>query len=182
MILCIDLAARFSAGVLASESGTVLREFDSWGMSPVNFVRDVATYGADADVILVEDVPYGISNQAMVKPVLRLQGMLIAELIYANLLQNTLFVNPATWQRDMGVYGKKSAGAEAAAVALGYVAPDMLDHHSAEWEPLKGAERSKVRAQLKKATTDYNDAFLMCEWGLGQNDLRSISGVQPVMI
>lgn len=186
-VLTVDFAARFSAGMVMSGTGEVLHEFDSWGKPPIAFVCEIARVALDFNVdrIIIEDVPYGISRQAMIKPVLRLQGILIHELATHNLLTATLFVNPATWQRTFeGVYGGKAAGALAAAASLGYAPPDMLVRH-ANSIPEKGAERSKMREQLKKATTDYTDAYLMCVWALtfpSITDMRNISGVQEPSI
>lgn len=186
-VLSVDFAARFSAGVVMDAAGVVLHEFDSWAKAPLAFVREVAEVALahNVDRIIIEDVPYGISRQAMIKPVLRLQGMLIHELAHHNLLTATLFVNPATWQRTFeGVYGGKASGALAAAQKLGYNPPDMLERH-ADTIPDSGPTRSKMREQLKKATTDYTDAFLMCKWAHTFDsliDMRAVSGVQEPAI
>lgn len=160
--LNIDLAAKFSAASVM-DGPALLHQFDSWGKTPNQFVSEIVSIAKKykVEVIAVEDVPYGLSKQFMIKPALRLQGRLIQELENAGLAANTLFINPATWQRTFeGVYGGKEKGALAAAGAFGYQPPDMLAIHEDEI-PAKGPERAKVRAQLKKASTDYVDAYLI---------------------
>lgn len=140
--------------------------------------------------ILVEDVPYGISNQAMVKPVLRLQGMLI------HALEDTefYFINPSTWQKDYPGVARspkgmtKAEGAKARidaarieAHSLGYHAPDLvqqwIDEHPDE-KPLK-----KYTNPLEKAMTDYVDAFLMNDWLQRHvHEYKTLTGVQAPMI
>jgi len=167
MISCtIDLAAKFSAGVVMKRTkgvDKVLHQFDSWGKSQKEFVAESidAAKRYKVDVFGLEDVPYGLSKQFMIKPALRLQGRFIEAIENNGLEDITVFINPATWQRTFdGVYGGGKDGAEKAALGFGYVAPNMLEVHDAEIPP-SGKERTAVRQQLKKATTDYNDAFLM---------------------
>lgn len=186
-VLTIDLAGKFSAVCIMNPKGVVLAEFDSWGKHPAVFVDEIAAAAKKWKVsaIVVEDVPYGLSKQFMIKPVLRLQGMLISELYRQGLLDITVFLNPATWQRTFeGVFGGKEKGALAAATVFSYVPPNMLEIHADEI-PEKGKERAKVRAQLKKASTDYVDSFLMAKFTLEFTSVEEMlekSGIQPVTL
>lgn len=190
-VLGVDLAARNSAAIVLRDGGLishgeVLDDIDSLRLPPLGFIYGLVDLARrhDVELIAVEDVPYGISSQAMVKPVLRLQGALIMALATEHLLERTVFVNPATWQRAVGVYGKAKAGARDLAASFGYTPPDLLSGvHAADLAALHGAERSKRRAQLKKAMTDYDDAFLLTYWAaLHVDDIRRISGVQEPSI
>jgi hypothetical protein len=183
----IDLAARFSAANVMDPDGTVLHEFDSWNKTAFAFVDEIidAAVKYDVDILVFEDVPYGLSKQFMIKPVLRLQGIIIHALGMANLIEKTVFLNPSTWQRSFeGVFGGKAAGAAAAATGFGYTAPNMLEIHADEI-PAKGKERSKMREQLKKASTDYVDAYLMSKWSIdftSRDEMLEKSGVQAISI
>lgn len=198
MYLSIDLAAKFSAAVLRDSTGKVRWQGDSRKDSPVVWVQrlgHVVALAKDEDediLVLVEDVPYGISNQAMVKPVLRLQGMLILELIHFSVYP--YFINPSTWQSDYPGVGRAPKGLSKAdalkyrvekaaeyARELGYEPPDLV----AEWQtenpdlrPLK-----KYTNPLEKGMTDYVDAFLMNDWlQRNKEDFRTRSGVQIAYI
>jgi hypothetical protein len=167
--------------------GVVLEEFDSWAKTAVEFITEIVKAAITHNVLLiaVEDIPYGLSKQFMIKPPLRLQGALIYALNCEEpehkLLSKTVFVNPATWQRSYeGVYRGKEAGALAAAARLDYTPPNMLEIHDSEI-PASGKERAKVRGQLKKASTDYVDAFLIARYVLAFSDVEnasSQSGIQ----
>lgn len=195
MFLTVDLASKFSAAVLCDDRGKVRWQGDSAGLSAFQWADKIAELAHDVSYaedthLLIEDVPYGISNQAMVKPVLRLQGVLL------HALQGTpsYFINPSTWQKDYPGVGRAPAGmsktegakfriekAAEYAKALGYEAPDLI----AEWQiknptlkPLK-----KYTAPLEKARTDYTDAFLMNDWLRRHvHDYTTLSGVQAPSI
>lgn len=189
MILTVDLASKFSAAIVRGTDGQIHCEVDSLNRDPREFAKMLADLGRLYEVryIIVEDVPYGISQQFMVKPVLRLQGRVIQAFEDAG-LPSPLFVAPATWQRAMGVFKKRGTkpaeqAAITAAVAAerGYTPPDLLQVHAAEI-PEKGPERTKIRSLLKKSSTDYVDAFLISEWARWvieeEFDFLSIQGVQ----
>jgi hypothetical protein len=186
-VLTVDLASRFSSVCIMDSKGKVLEEFDSWGKPLFQFVDEIlmAAEKYEVSLILIEDVPYGLSKQFMIKPVLRLQGILIHALGMTDLLEKTLFLNPSTWQRAFeGVWKGKAVGALAAAAVFGYSPPDMLAIH-AEDVPATGKERAKVRAQLKKATTDYVDAFLMAKFAFTFStfgEMYEKPGIQAVFI
>lgn len=188
-VLAVDLAAKFSAVNVQDDSGKVYLEFDSSGLSAFQLGRRILEAVEDykVDLILIEDVPYGISSQAMVKPVLRLQGILIT--ILHRYLDRVVFVNPSTWQKTYpGVARGKSEdrveAARQAALALGYSPPDLVAQHIASLP--EGAKVLKKHTNpLAKSMTDYIDAFLMVRWAFTfetQEEFLAQSGVQPVFI
>jgi hypothetical protein len=198
MRMTVDLASKFSAVVVVDADGGVHRQFDSAGKSAFEFCQEIrqAAVDFDPDVILVEDVPYGISSQAMTKPVLRLQGILIRYL--ANWLDRVVFINPSTWQRDYegvataprdipkgkqrDVYRQNKAKEHAA--ARGYSPPDLVAAYVATL-PEGTRVLKKHTDPLEKSMTDYIDAFLMTDW-LSKfetiEDLYKVKGCQPVFI
>lgn len=183
-ILAVDFAARFSAAVVRNSGGEVLSQFDSFGTSSFEFCGMLADAASDYDVkyAILEDVPHGINRLFMVKAVLRLQGAVMNEFFKLNVLDRLWWLDPSTWQRSFdGVWKGGPEGAKAAAERLGYVGPDLLVEYD-HLLPDKGPERTKMRQQLKKATTDYPDAFLISEWAFAQEDVPSTPGIQPSMI
>lgn len=112
--------------------------------------------------------------------------MLIHSLARWELFATTYFIAPATWMRDMGVWKMGIEGAREAALALGFGEPDLLSRYADDVPPLgkeHAKERSKIRGQLKKASTDYNDAFLIAEFARTRyldGTLASLQGVQKV--
>jgi len=182
-VLAVDFAARFSAAVVRDSGGAVLAQFDSFGATSFEFCGMLADAAVDHDVkyAVFEDVPHGVNRLFMVKAVLRLQGAVMNEFYKVNMLDRLWWLDPATWQRTFeGVWKGGAEGARVAAERLGYVGPDLLTEYE-HMLPLKGPERTKMRAQLKKATTDYPDAFLISEWALNQEDLLNAKGIQPPM-
>jgi hypothetical protein len=190
MILSIDLASKFSA-VCVYNGRQVVEEFDSAGMSAFDFVlRVVRAVQYNPRLIVVEDVPYGISNQSMVKPVLRLQGVLIHGLGLIKALDRTVFVNPRVWQSTFEGVARGDAkdrieAARVAALSLGYSAPDLVAMYMLTLEP---GERvlKKHTAPLEKQMTDYVDAFLIAAWATQFETVEQIlahaKGVQGVYI
>lgn len=183
MILGVDLAARFSAGIVLGRDREVHLQFDSWGRDHCGTALLIAecARAMQPDLIVIEDVPYGLSKQFMVKPVLRLQGQVIQELMRSALLDRTVFVAPATWQRAQGVWKVKPADTADAARVKGYEPPDLRAVHAHEI-PAKGPERTKILSSLRKSTTDYVDAFLIADWAADHtlDDLLNMQGVQPI--
>jgi hypothetical protein len=127
----------------------------------------------------------------MVKPVLRLQGMLIHALKDFEFY----FINPSTWQRDYPGVARSPKGltkvegakarieaARVEAQALGYHAPDLVQQYI-DSLPEGAKILKKNTAPLEKNMTDYVDAFLMNDWlQRHKDDYKTLSGVQAPMI
>lgn len=184
--LGVDLASKFSAGVVVNEKAKVLFEFDSWGRSQIEFADLSTQIALDYNVAaaLYEDLPYGLSSQVQTKPATRLQGFVIKSFYHNDILEKLYFVNPSTWQRDFdGVFKGGPAGARAMAAKLGFEKREPIEMYKEAIPPLgkeHAKERSKVRAQLKKASTDYDDGFLIAVWGMMKqrnSELDSTKGV-----
>lgn len=166
MILSVDLAARFSAGIVMSRDFEVHFQFDTWGRSQRETSLLIADSARlfDVEYVVIEDVPYGISKQFMTKPVTRLHGRIQNDLEDAGFKDRSYFLAPATWQRTFdGVWKGGTSGAAAAAASFGYTPPNMLEIHAHEI-PERGTERTKIRTLLRKSMTDYVDAYLISRW------------------
>lgn len=176
MRLVLDFAAKFSAGMVMDRSGEVKYQFDSWGKTIFEFAEEVADTASEFEVnlIIVEDIPHGIKFLAQTKPPATAQGVLWDELNRVDELDKARLLQPAIWQRHFeGVWKGGWQGAQAAAQLLGYTHPDLITVHEAEIPP-KAPENTKaradIRAKLRKAQTDYNDAFLIGRWSLDVGD------------
>lgn len=183
MIVGVDLASKASACVVLDDAGEVIDQFDSWGKSAIAFIDPIVnwmTYTAQPVSLVVEDVPYGISNQKMIKSVLRLQGLLYGLLVCElepERLQHVHYVLPSTWQRHFTVWRGGKDAAKVRAEELGYTAPNLLELY-ADRIPEKGPLRTKARADLRKSETDYADAYLISKWALEVGDrITSLSQV-----
>lgn len=193
--LVVDLASKMSAAMVRDvQTGEVLREFNSLNKSAFKFVAECRNCFDDFDLeaAIYEDVPYGISSQAMVKPVLRLQGVVI--LANNKNLDRVFWLNPSTWQKDYPGVGigprgmtkaqKDAARIEAARLAaqnLGYTAPDLVQEYI-DGLPEGTKVLKKNTAHLTKAMTDHVDAFLMTDWLKNHPNFRDIAGVQATFI
>lgn len=197
MIQTVDLASKFSATMVRDRAGKIHSQFDSSGKSSIEFSIMVA---ADADrfdveLTVIEDVPYGISSQAMTKPVTRLQGVLIRDL--AHRLDRVVFLNPSTWQKrfpgvSRGVSKNKTEAAKekieaarAHAERLGYAPPDLVAAYVAQCEADGVKVLKKHTNPLEKSMTDYTDAFLMTDWIYSLDSIEKVwstVGCQPVFI
>lgn len=171
--------------------GNVVYQFDSSELSALEFIRklrDVFTeYGTESSVIVIEDVPYGISSQKMTKQVTRLQGAIILLLASHHVvdLDDAVFLNPSSWQKHFpGVARGEKTAREAAARQhaddLGYQPPQLvqayMDSVPEGKRPLK-----KYINPLAKIETDYIDAFLITQWAFKFKDRAELlkeSGVQ----
>lgn len=197
MILTVDLAARFSAAMLRDrEGGEIHHQFDSLDKSHFDFAAEVAQVGRRDDVSLIvfEDVPYGISSQAMVKPVLKYQGIMMA--VLHPVLDRVTFLAPATWmkmfpgvQRAPKGLTKTQADASRIAAAaehaqrLGYTPPDLVQAYI-DAQPEGTKILKKNTNKYEKAATDYVSAFLMSEYvrSISEEDFRNTQGVSPAYI
>lgn len=191
MRITVDLAAKFSAYNVMDSKYKVHREGDSRGKSAFEFVDEIieAVVKYEPDLILVEDVPYGISSQAMVKPVLRLQGILIHALGQVDALDLTLFVNPSTWQKEYkgvarGPALERIEAARFHADFMGYQPPNLVAAYIASLPEGKRVLKKDTNP-LEKTMTDYIDAFLMARWSYGIGDFdahANTKGCQRVFL
>lgn len=186
----MDLAAKFSAMMVTERSGgvpAVITEDDSLNHSSFEVVARIKELAADCDLVVIEDVPYGISSQAQVKPVLRLQGMVIGAL--ADKLTQVVFVNPSTWQKhypgvSRGPSGDRVEAARQHAAHLNYSPPDLVQRY-VDSLPEGTKVLKKHTNPLAKVMTDYIDAYLMADWAHQYEDINALleeSGVQPAFI
>lgn len=165
--LAVDLASKFSAGVVLNNTGKVLCEFDSWKYSQIEFAEHCSQIALDynAELSMFEDLPYGLSKQAQTKPVTRLQGFVIKAFHDESILNTLYFINPVEWQKKFeGVLRGGPEGARAAADKLGFQQRFPIDMYADDIPPLgkeHAKKRAAIRANLKKASTDYDDAFLI---------------------
>lgn len=197
MLITVDLAAKFSAVLVRDLGGEVLDEWDSRGLSAFQFAQKLldTSIGWQPELILIEDVPYGISSQAQTKPVTRFQGVIIGKL--EDFLDDTFFVNPSTWQKSFpgvghapkGMKGKAADDyriqkAREYALDAGYEAPDLIAQYAASL-PEGTKVLKKHTNPLAKTMTDYVDAFLLSEWARSFESydvVRTLNGVQPFYI
>lgn len=191
MRLSIDLAARFSAGMVRDAGGYVVHQFDSWGKSPFNFAQEIAEVFESYPLIefaVIEDVPYGLKDQSQFKPALKLQGRIEQELEHRGVLGRTLYVQPSVWQRHHHLF-KTDPGVQAKFAAdRGYTPPDPKIIYADSIPPLgKGdKEKAKLRTRalqtLNKSKEDYVSAFLIGEWAntfKNIDDVLAVPGAQP---
>lgn len=196
MILAVDLAARLSAAVQRRSDGGVQRQFDSRDKSPVAFCAEIARAARSSDVIVIEDVPYGVANQHMIKPVLRLQGVLIAALIVHSAAERTVFMSPSVWMKEWPgiLYAPKGmtkdAGdayridqAEHYAREAGYTPPDLVAEYIAAL-PDGTKVLKKHTKPLEKSRTDYVSAYLISEFArrYTREELLAMPGVQDATL
>ena len=167
------------------EDRNILSEFDSWKYSQIEFVDKCVAEALKFQVsaTIVEDLPYGIKNQAQTKPATRMQGMFIKSFNDNGILSDLYFLNPSTWQRDMGVFRDKPHTPREVAEQLNFEQRFPIEMYAEDIPPLGkefAKKRASVRAQLKKSSTDYDAAFLITVWGLLQQKKGSldITGVQ----
>jgi len=193
--LSVDLASKFSAAVLRDEDGQVRWQGDSAGRSPVEWVNTLFEVcnrlRGHTLHILVEDVPYGVSSQAMTKPVTRLQGMLMLALQDFSFY----FVNPSTWMKDYEGVARAPKGLSKAesllyrdakalehAAQLGYNPPDLVQQYI-DSLPEGTKVLKKNTNPLEKSMTDYVMAFLINDWLVRhQDEYTTLTGVQPAYI
>jgi hypothetical protein len=175
----VDLAARYSAFVDGTSSGQVVASGDS--SENRNVASAVVSNLSAVDFLVIEDLPQShILFTGIVKSVCRTQGRIIHSLSSEELTR-TFLVPPAVWQRHYpGVFRGPLSAAKDTAQELGFTPPDLLQDKRGLYEDLKGLPRQKVRARLKKISTDYVDAFLIMKWAqdvLCEHPLRSVSGI-----
>lgn len=163
MILCLDLAARFSAGCLVDPSGEVVEQFHSWQLSPFQFAHKVAhtfaTLPVSSDPFLViEDMPFNVGQTKTVRDVYRLQGMILQQVQQFHEEDRVVWLPPALWQFHFKSAGmRKGNKADAKMIAeekYGYTPPQLLH------KDLHGVDRQHAR----KTMEDYVDAFMISRY------------------
>ena len=193
MIQSVDLAAKFSAVVLRDRNGEVHGQYDSRELTPFQFAAKIGRTARECELTVVEDVPYGISNQAMVKPALRFQGLIM--LACNQNIDDLFFVAPATWMRDFDGVQRAPKGltkteadkyriatAAAHAKERGYEPPDLVQQYIDANPGKKILKRDT--APLEKSMTDYVSAFLMSEFVRlrSREQLTALQGFDPAYI
>ena len=180
IVIAVDLATRFSAGLVRTAGGEVVRQWDSVGRSHSVLARYVyseyltalTTFGAlTRPIVVVEDLPPHVPSSLVRTQVAQLQGRIIQEfsrndgiqLPNVKALEDLFFVPPAIWQHEMGVWRATPEQTAAVAAGLGYEPPDLTARWFETHDVLKPLS-STQRAALAKQTTDYVDAFLISEW------------------
>jgi len=158
-ILAVDLAAKYSASCVMDDAGRVYEQNDSWGRTEKQFLDLITSPWMQTnppDLMVVEDLPHGVSYMTTTKAVCRLQGRIVERMDYLGSLSSVLFAAPIEWRR---VYTGLERGTGAAAVvpvaeALGYTAPD-LSHRIL---------RAGDKAIARKVASDYCAAYLIAKW------------------
>lgn len=165
MILCVDLAARFSAACLTDNSGSLVGQWHSWQSSPFQWACALAcefsTLPVSCDPLMViEDLPHGLGISRTVRDVYRLQGMIIQQVKNYHDENRIVFIPPMLWQssfKPLGVKpGDKKAIKAAAEEKYGYTPPQLLH------KDLHGIDRQHAR----KTMEDYVDAFMISRYML----------------
>lgn len=166
-VVAIDLAAKYSAGVVINQNGKMIEQWDSLGWTHCQVVEQLLySYMVVLDgmpMAVVEDLPprWGAVTDRNTKTVLQLQGRILHEFDKAGYLSSLWFVVPSLWQREMGVYRVTPEEAEAVAAGLGYAPPDLLLQRE-----LERGTRGQATAikEADKQRTDYVAAFLLASW------------------
>lgn len=157
-VVSIDLAAKYSAGMLISPALVVHTQFDSSGGEDMFIEQLTNTFVLGfAAQLVVEDLPHGVEYRALVKRVCQIQGRIAERMYGLSRLTELLFVAPNTWRAHYPVLKKRGQGPEA-------VVPVALEHG---YEPpkLKHLEGPRGgRLTVNKIQTDYCAAFLIGKW------------------
>ncbi len=160
LVMSVDLASKMSAYTVQDPLG-VLRQGDSWdrGMKTRDqFVRELGQVAHEfrPKVVLIEDIPHGITRLIMVKSVIRLQGRIEQYFTMIGLQRILLWVPPTLWKGHYKLNGKDTAG---------LIEPKALDMYGYE-PPIDLADYKGKLTAAKKIRTDYAAAYLIGRWGL----------------
>jgi len=161
-VLAVDLAAKFSAACLMTDDYAVHMQFDSWGMTEDKFVTylyELWTYYSDTeyapDVMVIEDLPHGLSYSTLVKTVCRIQGR-IAQALGED-MGDILYLAPATWRAHYEM--KRGTGPNEVFPVVerfGYKPPDLTQR----------AKGNGGLSKAKKVQSDYCSAYLIARWAI----------------
>src|SRR5882724_1515815 len=171
MIEAVDLAAKFSALCIIDRSGSVLEQNHSWAKSEEEWVDTIVSPFYDPlplgvpELLIVEDLPHGVSYKKIVKQVCRLQGRICHAMEAVGMQDRLVFIPPQLWQLTYpgvarGAEKDRLAAAAGAAEELGYIPPELLH------KDLHGTDRVAAR----KTKTDYIAAYLIARWSLQKMD------------
>jgi hypothetical protein len=170
-IVAVDLAAKFSAGVLLDPDGNLTSQWDSFNWSHGQVAQQIfddfaflgATHPDEVPLVVIEDLPQHVPSSAITKSVAQLQGRIlqIFDVLGQQHLDSVFWVPPAVWQQGMGVWQRGSEAAEFAASALGYKPPDLVTERG--YKPGQRGYGKLIR-EAEKQQTDYVDAFLIAAW------------------
>lgn len=127
------------------------------------------------DILIIEDLPHGVSYGEGLKNTARMQGRIIECMYELSYLDRVLFLQPMAWQAGLGVNKQKGMTDTEyvkfqieTARQLGYTPPNMVKEYDSMIVHLKGKERQAVRNKLKKVETDHVSAFLGYAWAVGK--------------
>jgi hypothetical protein len=158
MLCAVDLAAKFSAACLVDDSGNVTDEWHSWGFSPSEWIETFGllfgVWSSEVpEVLVIEDVPFGVGQTKTVRDVYRLQGKILQRL--GNHANKVVWIPPMLWQMHWKPQGMKSGDKKAAkriaSEIYGYEPPELLH------QDLHGQDRVHAR----KTMEDHIDAFMI---------------------
>lgn len=197
MIQTVDLASKFSAGILRDRGGQVLGQFDSRDMTPFQFAALIGRNAREAEFTLVEGLPYRIERQAMILPPARFQGLIM--MCCHKSLDDLRFIDPARWMRGFdGVYSlpkeeakgmtkleiqrKREANMLQHAKNHGYEPPDLVQEYI-DANPGKKILKKDTNP-LAKNMTDYVAAFLISQFAIShtKEELFALQGVDYPLI
>lgn len=177
-VLAVDLAAKYSAVCLMDEEYTVIKQFDSWGITEEMFLYQVVgpwLYPRDIeppDALIIEDLPHGLKYSTLVKTVCRLQGRFV-QAMHESLLgaiEDVLFVAPREWRSH---YEGMERG----------TGPEAVFGVSARYEyepPADLEQRAKGnggKTRARKVASDYCSAYLIARWAF---DMKRVHGTLDV--
>ncbi len=160
-VLAVDLAARYSAACLLDDQ-RVIKQFDSWGQTEDAFVYHLIAFWQQPDppaVMIVEDLPHGLSYSKLVKRVLRLQGRIVQAMHETTDgdWNDIVFVAPNTWRSHFDLKrGTGPTAVFAASASLGYQPPDLTER----------AKGNGGRTRAQKVQSDYCAAYLIGRWAI----------------
>lgn len=165
-VIAVDLAAKLSAWVKMGTNYQVTRQADSFNTSEPGFLfaltSDWRAYDNDVpEILVVEDLPHGLSYTTLVKTVCRLQGRLIEQMhaSYNGKAGDILFVAPNTWRAHYKGM-ERGTGPDAVfgvAARFGYQPPPGIE------------ERTKGKggpSKARKIASDYCAAYLIGRWAI----------------
>lgn len=167
-VLAVDLAAKFSAICLMNDAFEVIEQYDSWGCTETQFLyrvmdtwQEQQALGVTPEVMVIEDLPHGLSYSKLIKTVCRLQGRFVQAMHGAFLgSDNVLFLAPREWRSHyLGL--ERGTGPQAVVP----VAAEFGYHPPLE-DLLLRAKGNGGKTKANKVATDYCSAYLIARWAI----------------